>query len=565
MAFSLDRTRSCIKIDEPNLISVYRSTSPIVPAVDCSQGHLCDAFICAVREYNLFRVYIGLYDFQLKSNLIFIAEPVGFDNKKTALLIKEAETFLTNIGFSIERVNIEFSPATREVILRDMKIMREPSLAVRLDSALLAIEDITAERNELIQKAIRAQKAFKAEVEKLRRQLAEINSAALEVKDKPVSNETSVSILMSELDTLKADATAAQDEIRSARLEIQSLKAAAKSFQDQVELEKVNNQAVYSNEALLLKEDINRIKIEYDMCLEVQSKEINALRAALAIADDNLSLERAKNESALQEMDALERNAAIELKKLKKRVDSLSDEKNMLESMAAKMKIKARGEIDRLQQINQSQRSAAINKINSLKDEMRQLSEARAVIASPVVALPLIGEARIASDSKNEHGAFIQITDSEISGEALFNPFGFFDNAVQVCFKPYSTLEGIPYAVPEDVVEVHRSYNKIQAAPFGKKVQNCEGFVCVAKNLDHGTLVYVVWFIKETEEVLVCLPDYVLEGSDIVLNMVREGVAYFERVGFIMDELILMNDPEQRQNQLDSLPFFHKIVMECAA
>src|SRR6185369_12935627 len=151
-----------------NLISIHRSTSPILPALDCSQGHLCDAFICAVREYNLFRVYICLYDSQLKSNLVFVADPIGFDDKKTSVLIKEAEAFLTNIGFNMERVNMEFSPATREVIMRDLKFMREPSIAARLDAAMLAIEGLTQDKNELIHKASRTHKVFKAEMDKLR-------------------------------------------------------------------------------------------------------------------------------------------------------------------------------------------------------------------------------------------------------------------------------------------------------------------------------------------------------------------------------------------------------------
>ncbi len=75
MTFSIDLTRSFLKIEESNLLSLHRSIHPIVPSAEYCHGHLYDAFICVVHEYNLHRVYLALHDQQLKSNLVFIAEP----------------------------------------------------------------------------------------------------------------------------------------------------------------------------------------------------------------------------------------------------------------------------------------------------------------------------------------------------------------------------------------------------------------------------------------------------------------------------------------------------------
>lgn len=519
MAFSLDRTRSFIKIDEPDLISIYRSIFPILLA-DYSQGDLCDAFICAAREDNLLRVYIGLHDSQLKSNLVFVTDPVVFDKKNTAILIKEAETFLTNIGFSMELINMEFSPAIREVIMRDMKVMREPSISIRFDAAMFAIEELTVEKNELIQKMSLVHNSFKAEVDKLRQQLVLANSAALEATDKPLFDEESVATLMLERDSLRA-------------------------------------------ELAVIREEIETVRSKHDAVMAVQHNEINTLRAALAIADESFSLERAKNESALQKMDALEKNAAVDLKTLKKRLDSLTEEKHMLESMAAEMNIKAKGEIERLQQMNQSQRRAAIKKVKTLTEEMRQLSEARAVMTSPLaVSLTTVG-AKNSSESECEMERLHHVTASASSVEAFSNPFGFSNKSENISFEPDSTLNRIPYSRLEDVVDVYRSYNKIQAMPSGKQIQSCDGFVCLVKDPGQNMLVYVVWFMNETGAVLVCRPDHIPESGDIALNMVQEGIGYFERVGFIMDKLIFDTESEQRQNQIDSLLFFQKIEMVC--
>lgn len=250
---------------------------------------------------------------------------------------------------------------------------------------------------------------------------------------------------------------------------------------------------------------------------------------------------------------------------MKKKVDSLSDEKHMLESMAAEMNIKAKGEIERLQQINQSQRRAAIKKVKALKEEMRQLSEARAVMTSPLAVSLSTVDARKPSNSGCELETLPHVADSASSSAVFSDPFGCSHITEYVSFEPDSALDGIPYSMLDDVVEVHRSFNKIQTAPFGKQVQSCDGFVCLVKDIRQGMLVYVVWLMKETGVVLVCRPDHIPEKEGNVSNLVREGIGYFERVGFIMDELILTAEPEQRQHQIDSLSFFHKIAMECAA
>lgn len=662
MAFSLDRTRCYVRIDEPNLISLYRSTSSLVPELDCCQGHSCEAFICAAREYNLFRVYVCLHNTQLKSNLVFVADPVSFDNKKNAALIKEAESFLAKIGFSMERVNLEFSAATREVILHDMKIMREPSLAVRLDAAMLAIDELTAEKNELIKKTSRAEKSYRAEVDKLRQQLTKANTGSSGAAEITLKDESTMAALISDRDSLraqleilraeteslrgelsqananqpdtsadslvksakkevdvlreelrialkKADAAEyevenarqeiqvlqdavrdaqeavsvaeqkvvklledvrvsreatlnAEADVQSARQEITSLRDAAKAFKEKTQSEKSSTQADYSAEISSLQQEIARLHLEHDKAMAIQTNEIGTLRAALAIADENLSYERTKNDSALQEMDALERNASLELKKLKKKVDLLSDEKRVLESMATEMKTAAKEEIERLQQINQSQRRAAVKKVKSLTEEIRQLSEARAVMTSPISAsLATVNTKNSGFESETP----AQFTVSENQQAGFSDPFGLSGNAEYISFEPDPALDGIPYYSLEDIVEVHRSFNKIQASPLGKKVQNCDGFVCLVKGAEQDMAVYVVWLMKETGDVLVCRPDHIPESGNIALHMVREGIGYFERVGFIMDRLILVPDPEKRQQQIDSLPFFHKNTLECAA
>ena len=578
MIFSVDRTRSFLKIEESNLLSLRRSIHPIVPSADYCQGHLCDAFICVVHEYNLHRVYLALHDQQLKSNLVFIADPFRPDNKKLEAFLLKAHGFLENIGFEMEEVNINFSSATREVIIKDIRGMREPSLALQLDAAKIAVEDLIAEKKEVARKISHEHMEHKAEVDGLKKRL--LAATAVQppsMVELPATTENvSVSALRTEADTLHKEISTlgeegeglrlrlagAEDELQKMREELGNTKNILKNAKDEAKQARKELKAS-KHEGELLREKLNSARIELEKAgkhLEYTG-EIEVLRVALAEANVSLSAEKAKNDSALQEMDALERNASAELKSLKKKVDTLSAEKQHLEKIAADIKIKAHGEIERQQQVNQSQRKAAIKKLNALKEEIRQLAEARAVIASPTgiqlgqadnkdFSLPADDLIRISSD--DQHANFAS------------DPFGSCEAAENINFLPDKQLKGIPYSFSTDVVEVYRSYNTIHAAPTGKQAQKCYGFVCLVTEGEQS-MVYAAWLMNSSGEALICVPERIAEGDEPCQRMMREGISYFERIGFLIDRLPLEIDPDKRQIQLDNLAVFCRTVTECAA
>ncbi|MDD2271535.1 MAG: hypothetical protein PHP95_15190 [Desulfuromonadaceae bacterium] len=633
MIFSVDRTRSYLKIEEPNLLSLRRSTHPIVPSADYCQGHLCDAFICVVHEYNLHRVYVALHDQQLKSNLIFIADPFRPDSKKLDLFLLKAHEFLKNIGFEMEEVNINFSTATREVIIKDIRVMREPSLALQLDAAKIALEGLIAEQKELSRKRSQEHMEHKAELDNLKKRLlaatAAQHSSTVELPAK--NDNSSLSALPAETDELRKEIrilgeaekelrlrlVGAEEELLKMREELGSSKNILKNTKDearqarkelkvsqregelvneklksvQIEFEKarteieevrrksqetqkkyesaLHDRMANSDEATDLQRaattgmqaEINRLMAELTGKHLEYTRETGVLRAALTEASMSLSVEKAKNDSALQEMDALERNASAELKSLKKKVDTLSAEKHLLEKTTADIKIKAHGEIERQQQVNQSQRKAAIKKLHALKEEIRQLAEARAVIASPT------GMALVQTDNKApslpaEDQNRPPLQDQQTSFTS--DPFGSCETTEHINFLPDRQLKGIPYSFSTDVVEIYRSYNTIHAAPTGKQAQKCNGFVCLVTE-GGQSLVYAAWLMNSSGEALVCVPERVTDGEESCRRMMREGISYFERIGFLIDRLPLETDPDKRQVQLDNLEIFCRSVTECAA
>lgn len=137
--------------------------------------------------------------------------------------------------------------------------------------------------------------------------------------------------------------------------------------------------------------------------------------------------------------------------------------------------IKADGEIERQQQVNQSQRKAAVKKLNALKEEIRQLAEARAVNAAPVGMPQAVSDIRVSylADERKEPAI--------VSQQAGFSPdpFGYSEATGSIDFVTDKALKGIPYSYSTEVVEVYRSYNTIHVAPTGKRPQKCDGFVCL--------------------------------------------------------------------------------------
>jgi hypothetical protein len=627
MAFTLDRTVSFVKIAEPDLISIHRSTHSIIPKDDSFQGHLCEAFICTARENDSCRVFVALYDTRQKSNLIFVDDPVAL--KESDSLIRQAEAFLHELGFSMAPVNISFSVATREVVIRDLKVMRPPKhvaarqqaapeaqardtkelphrevvpavvpaqrqsdsddaggeklLASRLAETVTALERITAEKDEFERKAERELKKLKAERGMLSK---ELEAARLEVERvatvKKDGDDGKFAALVAERDTLKCDLSALRQDMEKLRGELDAVQSelGGENSRLRQEIERLEGEQDYAligltyeaeslreslsaaNEALMAARAWND---KQESSAAALSNEVEALRAALATADKTLGSERVKNESALREMDALEQNAADEMKILEKRIESLSEEKRGLEVMAAELKSNAGKEIERLRQVNQSQRRSAIKKVNALKEEIRQLAEARAAMTSSfgVALLPGVAEEPPPA-AKHKEAPAKGDPASESSTDNATNPFELPGSFDEISFEPDTALKGVPYGEPEDVIEVHRSFNKIQAAHFGKVAQSCDGFVCKVKN-DSRTEVYAVWFMNVTGEVIVCRPDPQPENAGSVRRALREGVDYFERVGFLMDQMHLEEDRDLRLRQLDTLGIFHRIDMERAA
>ncbi|KAB0670181.1 hypothetical protein F6V30_08445 [Oryzomonas sagensis] len=127
MAFSLNQSLSHIEIKEPHVAEIYRSSNSAVPTEEQCQGHLCEAYVCTAREDDAFSVYVAFFDTTTQRPVIF---STTCDTRKPAdqkRLANEALKFTKSMGFNMEPVKLDYSPAMRQVIIRGISVMRPPA------------------------------------------------------------------------------------------------------------------------------------------------------------------------------------------------------------------------------------------------------------------------------------------------------------------------------------------------------------------------------------------------------------------------------------------------------
>ncbi|MBI1921560.1 MAG: hypothetical protein HYS23_10845 [Geobacter sp.] len=124
--FKHDPSISFIDIREPDVHEVYRSKFAIIPA-GIEYIHKCEAFFCSAKDGKGFHIYIALLDIVSRDILVYIPREKPADLSEYDLLKEDALSFLSIMGFSMEPINLKFSAAMRQVIIRDIRVMHPPA------------------------------------------------------------------------------------------------------------------------------------------------------------------------------------------------------------------------------------------------------------------------------------------------------------------------------------------------------------------------------------------------------------------------------------------------------
>ncbi|HEX9079121.1 MAG TPA: hypothetical protein VF795_06010 [Desulfuromonadaceae bacterium] len=126
MTLSLSTSLTHIDIDESCIIDIYRSVSTAIPSDPFYDGHPCEAYLCTGRENNQLSVYVAILDTVTTSPSIFTSGCDAKDDGACKQLMAEAKDFIASLGFALEKVNIDYGPAMRQVVIRNLRIMRPP-------------------------------------------------------------------------------------------------------------------------------------------------------------------------------------------------------------------------------------------------------------------------------------------------------------------------------------------------------------------------------------------------------------------------------------------------------
>ena len=126
VSFTHDSSLNYLQIEEPNLHEAYRSTATVTPPTGDCAGIACEAYLCTTKEDRQLRVYAALLEIRSKEILVYPCSPQPATAAEYAKTLKEGIAFLKSLGFSLEPINLNFSTAMRQVIIRDIRVLRPP-------------------------------------------------------------------------------------------------------------------------------------------------------------------------------------------------------------------------------------------------------------------------------------------------------------------------------------------------------------------------------------------------------------------------------------------------------
>ncbi len=124
--FKLEPSLRIIEAAEKDVVAIYRSASDVTVAPAGLAAAPYEAFICTINEDSTERAYVALVHATRKTPLLIFTEDETSRERPPAERLDEALSFAGSMGFTMENVNLNYSRALREVILRNVRVIRLP-------------------------------------------------------------------------------------------------------------------------------------------------------------------------------------------------------------------------------------------------------------------------------------------------------------------------------------------------------------------------------------------------------------------------------------------------------
>ena len=126
MDFIYNPSRSYVEINEPILYELFRSTTAMFPAGKEISSGQCEAYICTSRENKKLSLYIAFWETASKAIIVYEPAVQPESTHEYRKTVDSAKQFVTNLGFELSQVNIDYSTAMRQVIFQTIKVLKPP-------------------------------------------------------------------------------------------------------------------------------------------------------------------------------------------------------------------------------------------------------------------------------------------------------------------------------------------------------------------------------------------------------------------------------------------------------
>ncbi len=414
MSFSFNPSVEYVKIDEPSLYELFQSKSPVVPEDPSFCGRKCEAYICTAKEGQQLRIFVSFLDTVFKQIYVYTPDSDPVDTADYPRLLAQAHEFVAAKGFVVEKVNIDFSAAIRQVIIRSLRVMRPPAASQKkllhlVPPAEKASTETEAEkpsatphkkqaapehRSPDVERMLAEKDAL---LQQVRAELAAVKLEAERVHTERSGEATRASANYAELQTRYNKAVTAQKNAEEllAKADRQQLLEQDASSRDSAERDKL------TSEIALLRTELTEALAAKDTMAEMSKKELAAVNKVLAKAvaekealEQQLAAEKAAGAAALEvlqgELAALNARLVEEreidkslIERLQGELDAAADAANAeLATLAGELAV-ARASLAHLDQVQNELQDARLELTQLSKDnnlilvELEQLAEER--------------------------------------------------------------------------------------------------------------------------------------------------------------------------------------------
>lgn len=393
--FKLDPSLHYIETAEQNVMEVYRSVSEVKVAPGDHPKEQYEACVCAIKKDSVGMVFVALIQAARKKALIYKVDESVQTEWSSSENLEEALAFAKSMGFTMERVNLNYSRALREVILRNIRIIRLPdkkSVPVEIPAIKVGVE--TSAAGEAPEKAEEGISPAGAEAEKVPEEkieapepVAKIPEAPSPVKEKPQAEKGAAGQLAEErgkaerLERERILAERAKAEKRAAEQAELARLARQRADTEKDELEKLAVEKAEAERFAQEQAEVSRLaqkKLEEELAERARllKEKAEAEERALKEAEDaRLELERAEAEKAewerlLAEKEEEERRAREEAEAARRELERLEAERAAQEKLLAE-------KVDSERRSREEAEGArlALEKAKSEHDERKKLLE----------------------------------------------------------------------------------------------------------------------------------------------------------------------------------------------